>query len=119
MALMTRQEIDAHVRFIQSLAVGDVIECWRAGRWVACVVCDRYVLHGGGFLVYARTDGRTAAGALYPRWRCQAHHRPRLCVRRDPVDANVYADWLEEQGHAAAAALRKAFPLDAKKEAPR
>jgi hypothetical protein len=33
-------------------------------------------------------------------------------TRLDPVPANVYADFLEEHGHAEAAALlRKAFPL--------
>ncbi len=39
-------------------------------------------------------------------------HRLRLVRKHDPLTANVFSDWLEEQGFIDAAnALRKAFPL--------
>jgi hypothetical protein len=46
--------------------------------------------------------------------------RDALPPDHEPLTANVYADWLDEQGEPSAAAkLRKAFPLDAGHEIPR
>lgn len=41
-----------------------------------------------------------------------AHELDRLPVGRDPLSANIYADWLEENGEVRAARmLRAAFPV--------
>jgi hypothetical protein len=98
-----------------SLRRGDVVETRITGSrgWLPVEVV------GFGYrsnrvadvLVKVRRPGRMASGRIFPSfWRAPLSlRRP---DRLDPVPANVYADWLEEHGFsAAAAALRKEFPL--------
>jgi len=60
--------------------------------------------------IYVRQPGRTAAGRRYP-WTARRLNDVRATGYR-PEPANIYADWLDDNGHPeAAAALREAFPL--------
>jgi hypothetical protein len=75
-----------------------------------------HVLHheaGGRPLLSVRRVGKTAGGYRFPPVLRPADELQRMPKPNAPA-FHVAADWLEEHGHAEAAAhLRRAFPLDA------
>jgi hypothetical protein len=93
---------------IDTLKTGDPVLVWMYGMWTECRVevpprNDRGKLRGS-FRRHPSIDPATFR--RWPNFWCE--------VRRvgDPVTANVFADFLEENGEARAAALlRSAFPL--------
>lgn len=99
------------------LQVGERLEAFLGNEWVPVYTVpydDSYQPQEGyavgTVFVAFRRAGRTRSGSLYP-WR----QAPADCLRRpaNPIPANVYADWLEENGYdEAGQELRKAFPLE-------
>jgi hypothetical protein len=85
------------------LREGDPVEVLLRGTWHAAKVVEVHVRPGGCRAVLLRADGGRST-----RRSGKGLRRP---ARLDPAASNVFADWLEEHGHeAAAAALRQAFP---------
>src|SRR6516225_1977797 len=85
------------------LREGDPVEVLVRGTWHGAKVVEVHVRLGGCRAVLLRADGGRSV-----RRSGKGLRRP---VKLDPVACNVFADWLEERGHAAAAAaLRAAFP---------
>jgi len=63
--------------------------------------------------VYVRREGFDSIGRRYGEVRRAAAHVSLAAPPHDRLSANVYADWLEDNGEPAAAAkLRAAFPID-------
>jgi hypothetical protein len=86
---------------------GDQVEVLLRGQWLAASV----VSHAFWTVCLLREDGKWSrhTGPARLRWPAKLRRPARL----DPVTGNVFADWLEERGHeAAAAALRQAFPVE-------
>jgi hypothetical protein len=95
-----------------ALKQGDTVIAEFGRRWFPAIV-SRVVVWDFGTIVqvrvWVRKPGKTKGNARYGSFKRepdQLRHAP------EPVAANVYADFLEENGHPEAAALlRKSFPL--------
>lgn len=101
---MTKQELLV-------LVEGERVEVrLQGGRWVQAIVEVASVAHTReGALLTVRRE-KPSPGGRRPRYHL---HPSEVRAPRDPRPANVYADWLADNGfHAAADALRSAFPLD-------
>lgn len=90
---------------------GETVEMSVGGKWVPAKVL--YALTGDVEVsLRVRRVGRTRSGASYRSTRRYLSGLRPLSAPLPPEPANVYADWLEENGEARAAArLREAFPL--------
>lgn len=92
--------------------VGDIVETKIGKKWVRVVVEQRYAWKGISMLRVRRERHHTnylcPQMSRYPGELRPVTDRP----SSDPLSANIYADWLEENDFPeAAAALRKAFPF--------
>lgn len=96
------------------LREGQPVQARYSDGWKAAVVVGEpwgiFSPHGKIVRCRVRREGTTVNGQRLPaRARPQEHIR---LVPPPPAPANIYADWLEDHGHPAAAqALREAFPL--------
>jgi hypothetical protein len=104
---------------------GDLLTTRICGKWATVEVVNVAMYEGRVEWVGVVRQGRKRFSPLgdvirpmqrFPidvGWASENH------CRKDPESANVFADWLDEQGHAAAAAaLRTAFPLAKPEEVP-
>lgn len=93
------------------LTVGDEVEAYIGRRqgWRRCRVHRVHEHHGWVDVVLHR---EAALKSGLPRTYSYTRRPDRVRPRSDPAVANVYADFLEQNGFAeASAALRKEFPL--------
>jgi hypothetical protein len=90
--------------------VGDVAETKIAGKWARVVVEEISIDHHGVAWLRARRLGKPESSRrVYPAIN---RHGGQFRPTPDPVTANVFADFLDENGEPAAAEkLRKAFPM--------
>jgi hypothetical protein len=86
---------------------GDTVTAFISGEERECVVL-RMLFNG---MVLIRRLGKTTAGRKYPTMQYHLNHL-RLHRKYDPFTANVFADFLEENGYIEAAQLlRSKFPM--------
>jgi hypothetical protein len=93
------------------LQPGDPLVGVISGRLAVVEMVEVYPA-GLGHNIVTRRIGKTAAGHKFPPVVRRSKFYQRL-PRPDAPAFHVAADWLDENGHPAAAAhLRRAFPLD-------
>ncbi len=95
-----------------TLKVGDMVTLsFRNVIWIGMVVEAPHLHRNSSVSVLVRREGINKHGRRYaPSQRHPAHLT--LTGAYDATTANVFADWLDEQGESQAAAkLRAAFPI--------
>lgn len=100
----------------KALKKGDRVSVWahKERQYVAAKVSSVIPRSypAGAVIVYLRRMGKTASGSRYPlvsKFPWDVYPPP----ARDTTTANVFADWLEDEGFTdAASALRLAFPIE-------
>ncbi len=110
---MTKEEYE-------SIKVGDQIETWMCGSWIQVKVKYKtkfdknFLVRTTGEKIGFTIKGQVSniVGELEEREWFVNMKQTRLPPKKDNLEANVYADWLEDAGHVlAATALREQFPI--------